>query len=162
MSDIIWQEFQSNEAAKFGVLGLVDNAHAPAAEFFDNAVVRDGLPNELAGCSHRRKCYAATVGGSNTTMIRQLGTGRRVALHWFLGLPIWWSKRLSPKQLQSDDSIEAKFSNFLVHPVYLLNAQDRTAKTKSGREWFCESRSTGLNRTFPLDRKKAFTPDLVK
>src|SRR5579862_1481750 len=60
-------------------------------------------------------------------MIRQLGTGKRVALHWFLGLAIWWSKRLSPKQLQSDDSIEAKFSNFLVHPVYLLR---RTTKLK--------------------------------
>ena len=37
------QEFEGHEAAKVGVLSFIDHAHAAATEFFDNAVVRDGL-----------------------------------------------------------------------------------------------------------------------
>ena len=40
---VLRQEFQRDEAAKFGVFGLVDHTHPPAAEFFDDPVVRDGL-----------------------------------------------------------------------------------------------------------------------
>ncbi len=40
---VIRQELQSNEAAEFGVLGLVDHTHAALAELLDNAVTRDGL-----------------------------------------------------------------------------------------------------------------------
>ena len=40
---IVGQELQGDEAAELGVLGLVDDAHAAAAELFDDAVVRDGL-----------------------------------------------------------------------------------------------------------------------
>ena len=40
------QELQSNEAVELRVLGFVDNAHPAAAEFFEDAVVRDGLPNQ--------------------------------------------------------------------------------------------------------------------
>src|SRR6202008_3397782 len=37
------QEFQCNEAMKPRVVGLVNDAHATAAELLDAAVVRDGL-----------------------------------------------------------------------------------------------------------------------
>src|SRR5256885_5533526 len=37
------QELQSHESAKARVLGLIDNTHAAAAEFLNDAVVRDGL-----------------------------------------------------------------------------------------------------------------------
>ena len=37
------QELQCNEAMKPGVLGLVDDAHATAAEFLYDAIVRNGL-----------------------------------------------------------------------------------------------------------------------
>jgi hypothetical protein len=40
------QEFQGNETAKFGVLGFVHNAHPATAEPFNNAVMRDGLPEQ--------------------------------------------------------------------------------------------------------------------
>jgi hypothetical protein len=36
----IWQELQSYEAAEFGVLGLVNHAHAAPAELLADAVVR--------------------------------------------------------------------------------------------------------------------------
>ena len=40
---VIRQELQSDEAAEFGVLGLVDHTHAAPAELLDDAVMRDGL-----------------------------------------------------------------------------------------------------------------------
>ena len=43
----IGKEFQSEEAAKLGVLGLVDDAHAPATQLLDDAVVRDGLADHV-------------------------------------------------------------------------------------------------------------------
>ena len=43
LRQFVGQEFKGDETAKFGVLSLVDHSHAAAAEFFDNAVVRDGL-----------------------------------------------------------------------------------------------------------------------
>jgi len=40
---IVGQELQSHEAAEFQILSLVHNAHAPAAQFLENAVMRDGV-----------------------------------------------------------------------------------------------------------------------
>ena len=45
--------------------------------------------------------------------------------------------------------------------VYLLNARDRTAITKSP-VMVLRISEYRLNKTYTLDRKKAFTPDLVK
>ncbi len=39
------KEFESDEASQLDVFGLVDDAHATAAEFVDDAVVGDGLAN---------------------------------------------------------------------------------------------------------------------
>ena len=39
------QELQSDEAVQPCVLSFVDDSHAAAAKFLDNAVVRDGLAN---------------------------------------------------------------------------------------------------------------------
>ena len=43
LGHFVGQEFQGDEAAKLGVLGLVDHTHPAAAELLDDAVVRDGL-----------------------------------------------------------------------------------------------------------------------
>ena len=45
------QELQSDHAAEFEVLGLVDHTHPAATELLDDAVVRDGLPE------HWRESY---------------------------------------------------------------------------------------------------------
>ena len=45
---VLGQKLQGDEAAKAGVFGLVDHAHATAAEFFENPVVRDGLIEQRA------------------------------------------------------------------------------------------------------------------
>jgi hypothetical protein len=41
--DLIGEELQGDETVQLYVLSLVDHAHAAATEFFDDAVVRDGL-----------------------------------------------------------------------------------------------------------------------
>src|ERR1019366_9372021 len=45
LGHILRQELQSDEAVKPGVLGLVNDAHASAAELLDDAVMRDNLAN---------------------------------------------------------------------------------------------------------------------
>jgi len=40
---ILGEKFECDEAAKLGVLGFVDHAHATAAEFFDNPVVAESF-----------------------------------------------------------------------------------------------------------------------
>src|ERR1700722_286340 len=44
---LVGQEFESDEAAEFSVLGFVDHAHAAAAELFHDAVVGDGLVDHV-------------------------------------------------------------------------------------------------------------------
>src|SRR5580704_15221712 len=43
---ILGQKLQGNKAAKLSVLGLVDHTHAPTADLFDDAVMRDGLADQ--------------------------------------------------------------------------------------------------------------------
>ena len=38
------------------VLSLVHHTHPPTAQLLDDPVVRDGLADELGGCSHWREC----------------------------------------------------------------------------------------------------------
>ncbi len=47
------EEFDGNLPAEPRVLGAIDHSHAAAAEFFDDAVVRDGLAD------HRRNSTSA-------------------------------------------------------------------------------------------------------
>ena len=37
------EELQDDESAKLGILSFIDHAHASAAQFFEDAVVRDRL-----------------------------------------------------------------------------------------------------------------------
>ncbi len=45
-SQFRWKEFQSNEAAEVQILCLVDNAHPAAAQFFQDAVVRNRFADQ--------------------------------------------------------------------------------------------------------------------
>jgi hypothetical protein len=44
--EILGEELESDKAAKVGVFGLVDDAHAAAAQLFDDAVVRNGFADQ--------------------------------------------------------------------------------------------------------------------
>jgi hypothetical protein len=48
------QEFQGDEAAQFGVLGLVNHTHPAAAQLFDDAVVENGAAVNGGSIGHRR------------------------------------------------------------------------------------------------------------
>src|SRR4029077_4964468 len=52
--NLFGQELESDKAVELYILSFVDNPHPAPAEFFDNAVVRDGLPDKLGGCAHWR------------------------------------------------------------------------------------------------------------
>ena len=43
---IIGKELQGNEAIESDILGLIDDAHGSATEFFKDAIVRDGLADQ--------------------------------------------------------------------------------------------------------------------
>jgi hypothetical protein len=44
--NLLRKEFESDEAMEPRVLGFVNDAHSAAAEFFDDAVMRDRSPSE--------------------------------------------------------------------------------------------------------------------
>src|SRR6266576_4427081 len=44
--NVVGQELQGDEAAKLGVLGLVDHTHSAAAQFLQDAIVRNGLAQQ--------------------------------------------------------------------------------------------------------------------
>jgi hypothetical protein len=50
--DGVWEKFQGHEAMKASVFGFVNNAHASATEFFENAVVRDDSAEQGVGIRH--------------------------------------------------------------------------------------------------------------
>jgi hypothetical protein len=49
-------ELEDDKPTKFRVLGLVDRTHPAAAYLLDDAVMRNGPADELAGCGHWREC----------------------------------------------------------------------------------------------------------
>src|ERR1019366_4150744 len=53
--NVFRQESKRDKTMKPPVLGFVDHPHAPAPEFLDNAVMRDGLAD------HWRECYVAGI-----------------------------------------------------------------------------------------------------
>src|SRR5579864_9835183 len=47
--DVLGKELEGNEASQLDVLGLIDDTHASAAEFLDDAVMGDGLADHGSG-----------------------------------------------------------------------------------------------------------------
>src|SRR5262249_47617220 len=52
VGEVVRQEFKCDKAAELGVLGFVNHTHAPASQFFDNAVVRNSLAYKGFGTRH--------------------------------------------------------------------------------------------------------------
>ena len=61
--DVVGEKLQSDEAAEFRVFGFINDTHASAAEFFNNAVVRNGLANHVWARTEQ-SCYERTRGSS--------------------------------------------------------------------------------------------------
>jgi hypothetical protein len=53
--EVVGEKFESDKAVETSVLGFVDDSHAPATKFFDDAVVGDRLADHLEhrGLRHR-------------------------------------------------------------------------------------------------------------
>ena len=52
LGEIIGEEFERDESVEASVLGLINDAHAAPAEFFNDAVVRNSLSHEGRGVRH--------------------------------------------------------------------------------------------------------------
>jgi len=96
-SEIFGKKFEGDETAELGVFGFVNDAHAAAAEFFEDAVVRDGLADHLF-------VHGADVGGefrprggaSQRGWVGKMETGKskmgRRRLWWWRDLARqWWN-----------------------------------------------------------------------
>src|SRR5208283_2861410 len=55
MGDIFGQEFQSDEASQVRVFSFIDDTHPATAELVDDAVMRDGLSDQLIRITPWRK-----------------------------------------------------------------------------------------------------------
>ncbi len=55
---IVRQEFEGDETMKPGVFSLINHSHTAAANFLDNAIVRDGLADHCA------EYYVGEIGAS--------------------------------------------------------------------------------------------------
>jgi hypothetical protein len=76
------QEFQCHEAMKAGVLGLVDDTHPAAAEFFNNAVMRDGLANKRIGAGHAQHILGRDMSQVNAPRRRRFVAGSAIPLQF--------------------------------------------------------------------------------
>ena len=47
----IGQELEGHKATEFDILGLIDDTHPAATQLLDDAIVRNGLADQLKSCS---------------------------------------------------------------------------------------------------------------
>jgi len=73
--EIFGEKFERDEAAELGVFGFVDDAHSAAAEFFQDAVVGDGLADHRLFM--RRSDWAHMLGYGVRTSQREWKIGAR-------------------------------------------------------------------------------------
>ena len=92
VGNFVRKKFQGDEAAELGVFGLVNDAHSAAAEFFDDAVVRDGLADEGGRLGHRGRFYGGRCGESMRRARGLALTGSAIAWSfgsWLQGRRTW-------------------------------------------------------------------------
>jgi hypothetical protein len=56
LRDIFGKKLKCDKTPEGSVLSFIDHAHPATAELFDDAVVRDGLADELGRGTHWREC----------------------------------------------------------------------------------------------------------
>ena len=87
--DVVRQEFQCYETVETDILGFVHDAHATAAEAFQDAIVREGLVKERIVAGHVEDilgCGKRQV-NEETVPAREMGPSTPDAEGWFSGDP---------------------------------------------------------------------------
>src|ERR1700730_14730526 len=67
--DLVRQELQGHKTMESGVLSLVDDTHATAAQLLDDAVMRDGLADQSVGS---RACWERMLVGGRRQVNQKL------------------------------------------------------------------------------------------
>jgi hypothetical protein len=62
VGDFFRKKFEGDKAAQAGVFSLIDHAHATAAEFFDDAIVRNDLAGQRRRVGHVPRILGGVVG----------------------------------------------------------------------------------------------------
>jgi hypothetical protein len=92
--EIVGREFQSDEAAQLGVLGLIDQTHAAATKLLDDAVMRDDLADHSCDCLTILRSPSVSSGlhktGSTRRAVALLLTGLRSIARGVAG----WNRKL--------------------------------------------------------------------
>lgn len=80
---VVWKEFEGDKTLEAGVFGFVHHAHTPTAKFFENFIMRKGLPGGRLAVGHgsghltvqpeRSQCNAAKP-SSPLHSIRRFGS----------------------------------------------------------------------------------------
>src|SRR6185369_13058582 len=104
--DQLGQEFKSHHPAQLNVFGLVHNAHTPAAELLDDAVVRDRLAD------HLRECYGVPSGMSmyGLTAVGSEEARLRASLRPPLKLHVRFSRMQLSRRLSDAGMLEKELS----------------------------------------------------
>jgi hypothetical protein len=80
------QKLQRDLAPEHKIFRFIDHAHTAAAQLARDAVMGDGLADELGRFAHCRKWYAAVLGRSNATLDQRHGGRQKHPSDVFLGL----------------------------------------------------------------------------
>src|SRR5208282_3534351 len=101
--DVAGKKLQRDEAAEIHVLGFVDHTHPAAAQFLDDAIVRDGLSNHSMNSPSAREFYAAHTAKSTQAALARSPVGQA-----FLPVPLASSGHCVHSKRQPDG--DSRFS----------------------------------------------------
>jgi hypothetical protein len=68
--NIFRRELEGDEPMQPQVLGLINDPHTPAAQLLDDAVMRDGLADELGRGSHWRESMTQSLAGQQQRLLQ--------------------------------------------------------------------------------------------
>jgi len=78
--DFVRQELQGDKAAQLYILSLINHTHAATADFLDDAVVRNGLPDERVGTNHSAAILGCESWASQRTVASTMPSSRAAKL----------------------------------------------------------------------------------
>src|SRR5713101_4368211 len=127
--DVIGQKLQGHKSVEGHVLGLVDHAHAAAAQLLDDPVVRDGLADHQTGAALRSPHLTDAAAASQRT-----GSAQPIALnseHPVIGYPREGATRhcdSGQDGIPSGLSASRKLSSDALYPAFCVRCERKTSR----------------------------------